>query len=132
MQKYTVLKLIGLSILVMIVLILISVLEVTVYSYLIDPGHETAFYESHAEESAPWVSGIFGCLLFFLIVKHWAGKRYDNLKQLVLLFPLTYTLLDICVLLLAGMNNWSDFIIIFVLANAAKFMGSYLGYRLGK
>ena len=42
MKKYMILKLIGLAVLTMITLVMISFLEVAVYSYLINPGHELA------------------------------------------------------------------------------------------
>ncbi|MBK8706797.1 MAG: hypothetical protein IPN33_26610 [Saprospiraceae bacterium] len=86
MQKYIVLKLIGLAMLVMITLIVISILEVAVYSYLVNPGHEISVYEAHAEFSAPYVSGIFGFILFFLVARHWKKKEYHNLSKLIFLF----------------------------------------------
>ncbi len=55
MKKYIVLKLIGLALLTMITLVIISFLEVAVYSYLINPGQENSVYEAHAEFSAPFV-----------------------------------------------------------------------------
>lgn len=133
MKKNIVLKLIGLAILVMITLIIISILEVAVYSYLVNPGQEISVYEAHAEFSAPYVSGIFGFILFFLIARYWKKKEYHNLSKLIFLFPLTYVLLDILVLLLSGAvewSKWSSIVLIFILANGAKFLGSYLGYKL--
>lgn len=132
MKRYIVLKLIGLAILTMIILVIISILEVTLYSYVVNPGQEVSVYEAHAEFSAPFISGIFGFILFFLIARHWKKKEFHNLFKLIILFPLTYVLLDIVVLLLAGTVQWPSFILIFVLANGAKFLGSYLGYKLTK
>ena len=132
MKQYMVLKLIGLAILTMITLVIISILEVTLYSYVINPGQEVSVYEAHAKFSAPFVSGIFGFIVFFLITRYWKKKEYQDLFKLVILFPLTYVLLDMVVLLLAGTDQWSSFILIFILANGAKFLGSYLGYRLTK
>lgn len=132
MQKYIVLKLIGLSILTLITLVIISILEVTLYSYAVNPGQEASVYEAHAKLSAPFVSGIFGFILFFLIARHWKKKEYHNSFKLMLLFPVIYVLLDILVLLLMGTVQWSGFILIYALANGAKFIGSYLGYKLTK
>ena len=130
MKQYTVLKLIGLAVLTMITLVIISILEVTLYSYIINPGQEVSVYEAHANFSAPFISGIFGFIVFFLITRYWKKKEYQDLFKLVILFPLTYVLLDIVVILLTGTVQWSDFILIFILANGAKFLGSYLGYKL--
>ena len=132
MKQYIVLKLIGLAILTMITLVIISILEVTLYSYVINPGREVSVYEAHAKSSAPFVSGIFGFILFFLIAKHWKKKEFHNLFKLIILFPLIYVLLDIIIITIDGSVQWSSFILIFILANSAKFLGSYLGYKLTK
>ena len=132
MKKYTVLKLIGLSILTMITLVIISILEVVLYSYVINPGQEQSVYDAHAEFSAPYISGFFGLIIFFLITRYWKKKGYQDLLKLVFLFPLTYLLLDVVLLLLVATVEWSEFILIFILANGAKFLGSYLGYKLTK
>jgi hypothetical protein len=132
MKKYIVLKLIGLAILTMITLVIISILEVALYSYVVDPGQEVRVYEAHAQFSAPFISGIFGFIVFFLIARHWKKKGYHNLFKLIILFPLIYVLLDIVVILLTATVEWSSFILIFIPANGAKFLGSYLGYKLTK
>ncbi len=131
MKKYIILKLIGLAILTMITLVIISFLEVAVYSYLINPGQDQSVYEAHANISAPYISGIFGFIVFFLVTRHWKKKVYPNVLKLVILYPLIYVLLDIVIITAAGVK-WSDFILIFVIANTAKFLGSYLGYKLSK
>ena len=131
MKKYVVLKLIGLAILTMITLVIISILEVAVYSYIINPGQDVSVYDAHAQSSAPYISGIFGFIIFFFIARYWKKKEYHNASKLIFLFPLTYLLIDIVIISLAGVK-WSDFILIFILANGAKFLGSYLGYKLTK
>ncbi len=131
MKKYRILKLIGLAILTMIILVVISFLEVAVYSYLINPGQDQSVYEAHANSSAPYISGIFGFIVFFLVVRYWKKKEYPNVFKLAIFFPLIYVLLDIIIITAAGVK-WSDFILIFAIANVAKFLGSYLGYKLTK
>ncbi len=131
MKKYVILKLVGLVMLTMIALVAISILEVTVYSYIINPGQDVSVYDAHAEMTAPYISGIFGFIVFFLVARHWKKKEYPNVFKLVILYPLIYVLLDIIIITAAGVK-WSDFIVIFAIANAAKFLGSYLGYKLTK
>lgn len=131
MKKYVILKLIGLAILTMITLVIISFLEVAVYSYLINPGQDQSVYEAHANISAPYISGIFGFIVFFLVTRYWKKKEYTNVLKLAILYPLIYVLLDIIIITAAGVN-WADFILIFAIANTAKFLGSYLGYKLTK
>ncbi len=129
MRNYVILRLIGLAILTMITLVIISFLEVAVYSYLINPGQDQSVYEAHANLSAPYISGIFGFIIFFLVTRYWKKKEYPNVLQLTVLYPLIYILLDIIILTAAG-ANWADFILIFAIANTAKCLGSYLGYKL--
>jgi len=130
MKQYLVLKLIGLSLLTMITLVIISFIEVAVYSYVINPGQAMGVYDAHAELTAPYVSGIFGFIVFFLVTRYWTKKGYQDLLKLAILFPLTYVLLDLVVILSVAADEWSSFILVIVLANGAKFLGSYLGYRL--
>jgi hypothetical protein len=132
MKKYIILKLLGLAILTMITLVIISILEVIVYSYVVNPGQINSVYENHAQFSAPFISGIFGFIIFFLIARYWKKKGYQNLFKLVILFPLIYVLLDLTIIIIDGTVQWSSFISIFILANGAKFLGSYLGYKLTK
>lgn len=131
MQKHIILKLTGLALLTMITLVVISFLEVAVYSYLINPGQEESVYEAHANSSAPYISGIFGFIVFYLVARYWKKKAYPNVVQLAILFPVIYILLDIIIITAAGVK-WSDFILIFMIANSAKLLGSYLGYKLTK
>ncbi|MBX7109014.1 MAG: hypothetical protein K1X61_10245 [Chitinophagales bacterium] len=131
MKKFVIPKLIGLVLLTMITLVLISFAEVAVYSYLINPGQQESVYEAHANDSAPYISGIFGFIIFFLVARYWKKKEYRDVFKLVILFPLLYLLLDVIIITAAGVK-WSDYILIFALANTAKFLGSYMGYKLTK
>ena len=81
MKQYIVFKLIGLAILTMITLVSISILEVVVYSYVVNPGQAVSVYETHAKFSAPFISGIFGLIIFFLIIRYWKKKKYENLPK---------------------------------------------------
>lgn len=130
MKKYVIPKLIGLSLLTMITLVIISFIEVALYSFLVNPGQEQSAYEAHAQVSAPYISGIFGFIVFFLVARYWKKKVFENVAKLVVLFPLTYVLLDLTMILLIGGVEWSSFALIFFLANGAKFLGCYLGYKL--
>lgn len=131
MKKYVALKLVGLAILTMAALVLFSILEVAIYSYFINPGQATSVYDAHAELTAPYISGIFGFIIFFLAVRYWKKRKVENVYRLTFLFPFTYIVLDMGILLLARVD-WQSYYLIVVLANGAKIMGSYLGYKLTK
>lgn len=128
MQTFRFLKLLGLAVLAMTVLVGISFIEVFLYSVFINPGHEEAFYEAHAQITAPWISAIFGFLLFFFASRYWTKKSFPNLFQLIWQFPLAYVVLDIAILLMIGGIDWGEFWHIFLIANGLKFAGSFAGY----
>ena len=130
MTSYRVLKVFGLAILSMVFLVLLSFVEVAVYSMIIHPGEDPSFYETHATQSAPWVSGIGGFFLFFFVVRFWAKRSFVNLSQLAWLYPTMYVVLDIGVLLGVGGIDWTTFYVTFLLANGGKFLGSFVSYRM--
>ncbi|MFN5549794.1 MAG: hypothetical protein ACK5BJ_11655, partial [Bacteroidota bacterium] len=86
-------------------------------------------YEAHANTSAPYISGIFGFIVFFLVARYWKKKGYPDVFKLIVLFPLIYLVLDVIIITAAGVN-WTDFFLIFAIANSSKFLGSFLGYKL--
>lgn len=130
MQRFRIFKLIGLVIATMIVLVSLSFLEVAVYSMLINTGQDPGFYEAHAQLTAPWVSGIGGFIVFFLVVRYWSKKSFHKVGQLAALYPTTYLLIDLVIILTAADVEWGSFIFIFISANGAKYMGSLLAYKL--
>lgn len=129
MKKHVILKLVGLAMLTLITLVIISFIEVAVYSYFINPSQEQSEYEAHANLSAPYISGIFGFIVFFLFARYWKKNEYPNALKLAILFPVIYVLLDI-IILTAMEVNWADVLPIFIIANIAKFIGSFSGYKL--
>lgn len=121
------LKLIGVAFLLHIVLIIISILEVAIYSYLIVPGKDEAFYQAHAQISGPWISGIFGSLFIFLIVRRFIKKNNGHYLRYTMALPFTYILMDIIILLLFQIN-WNEHLPVFLSANGAKIISSFLSY----
>ena len=77
MRPTLVLRLAGVALLVMIANVLCSVLYMVAYSYLINPGHDSAFYQAHVQIAAPWCSIVAGIPLMFLAgwwVAGWKGS----------------------------------------------------------
>jgi hypothetical protein len=83
----------GLALVVMAVNVAITILYMVVYSYVVDPGHEKAYYEAHVRVAAPYCSIVAGIPLMFL-VGWWVGMRPAILVWMV------YTFVDLA--LLAG------------------------------
>lgn len=126
-QKYFWRKLIGTVILLHVTLITLSIVEVTVYSYVINPNHDKEFYEKHAEQFAPWISYIFGTLFIFLLVRRFL-KRFDHQQGLyACVLPLTYTVIDF-VLILMMVPNSNLFEPQFLIGATLKFSAAMLAY----
>jgi len=125
------LKLIGVAILLHIVLISLSILEVAIYSYLLAPGKDEAFYNTHAQISGPWISGICGSLIIFLLVRNFIKKNNDRQLTYTIIFPLTYIAMDILMLLPFNIN-WTEHLPMFLIANGVKIAASFLSYFIYK
>ncbi|HKR03744.1 MAG TPA: hypothetical protein VJY62_03845 [Bacteroidia bacterium] len=125
------LKLIGVAFLLHIALILLSILEVTIYSYLIVPGKDGAFYQAHAEISGPWISGIFGSLFIFLLVRRFIKQNNGRFLTYTIALPFIYIIMDI-LMLLPFQINWNEHLPVFLLANGAKVVSSFLSFYIYK
>lgn len=111
---------------VMIVNVLISVLWVAVYSFLINPGQDEAFYQEYAKRSAPYSSIIAGMPLMFLAGR-WIGSKFAraNSVKAALLVWLKYFLIDLIVIVAAGALE--QIALLFTISFVTKFAAAYLG-----
>ena len=85
----------GLALGVMAANIAISILYMVVYSYVIDPGHEKAYYEAHVKIAAPYCSIVSGIPLMFLV-----GWSVSMRPALVVW--LVYAVIDLTIVLASG------------------------------
>jgi hypothetical protein len=108
----------GLALGVMAVNVAVSILYMVVYSYMIDPGHEKAYYEAHVQIAAPYCSIVAGVPLMFL-VGWWVGMRPAMLVWLV------YTLIDLAVLAGSGPTLSSGALV--AVSLLTKLGSAYLG-----
>ncbi len=111
---------------VLIINVLIHVLYMVAYGYIIDPGHDEAYYQAYAQLSAPYSSIIAGMPLMFF-AGHWIGNRFparNSVKAAVLVW-LVYFLIDITVIALAG--ALASIVLLFFISFATKLAAAYLG-----
>ena len=97
------LQILGATLLVLVINVAISVLWVAIYSYLIEPGHDVAFYEAYAQVSAPYSSIIAGMPLVYLFgrwVARW-GEREAPVRNAMTLWAL-YAGIDLVITGAAG------------------------------
>jgi hypothetical protein len=64
--------LVGVALAVLVVNVLVSFVYMAVYGHLIDPGHENAYYEAHAQRVVPWCGLLVGIPLVFF-AGWWVG-----------------------------------------------------------
>ncbi len=97
--------LVGVALLVMVVNVALSILYMVVYGHLIDPGHEEQYYHDHIKVAAPYCSIVAGIPLMFF-AGWWVGGWWERVfaVKAALVVWLTYALIDIGVLLAAGMT----------------------------
>jgi len=115
------------AIAVMIVNVVMHILYMVAYSYVINPGQDAAYYQAHAQVSAPYSSIVFGMPLMFLACR-WIGRKFAARFVIIaaLLVWLVYFLIDLTVLLLAGALS-SGLALLFIISFATKFGAAYLG-----
>ena len=95
----------GVALGVMVVNVAITILYMVVYSYLIDPGHEKAYYDAHVQNAAPYCSIVAGVPLMFLAGVWVAGFWDMNLGvQSALIVWLTYVVIDVAIVVAAGVS----------------------------
>ena len=108
----------GLALGVMAVNVAISILYMVVYSYVIDPGHEKAYYEAHVKIAAPYCSIVAGIPLMFL-VGWWVGKRTAIIVGLI------YAFANFALLAASGLTLRIG--AFFVVTFLTQFVSAYLG-----
>lgn len=123
------LRLFGAALLLHVVLIALSILEVFLYSTFVTPGGDQAFYSQHAEKSGPWISGIFGSIFIFLIVRRVIRKNTEKALTYALALPLIYIAIDFA-LLAALEADWATHLLISVAANGAKMLSALFAYYI--
>jgi hypothetical protein len=124
--------LVGLSLLVMVVNVAVSVLYMVVYSYLINPGHEKQYYDDHIQIAAPYCSIVAGIPLMFLagwwISGWWEGEH--AIRSAVIVW-LAYAVIDVAIMVAAGATSQIGLLVAISLITklAAIYFGAVVGSR---
>lgn len=119
------------AVLLHVALIAISILEVFIYSLLIVPGKDPAFYSQHAQQSGPWISGIFGFIFIFLLVRRFARRSPEKCLVYAVALPAIYIINDLILLQLWD-PDWIKQPLVIILGNGPKAISSFLSYLIFK
>ena len=126
MQAIDFLKAFAAAIVLMILNLAASWVAVAIYAYMINPGHEDAFYHAAAQDIAPWSSVIAGFFLFFA-AGYWFAKRKPERNGIAfgLAMAAGYAIVDASVLISMGVILAMTGI--FVLSMGTKAIAAVLG-----
>ncbi len=112
------------------ILIILSIIEVAVYSLIINPGKEESFYNEHAQTTAPYVSIIFGIIIFYSVAKSISKNKLQVWKKIGVWLALVYIITDLGILYFSNIN-WSEMYLVVILSAITKFISSYFGAMSG-
>ncbi len=119
-------KIVGWAVFIHIILIALSILEVFIYSAIINPGQEQSFYDAHAMESAPVISVVFGIICFFFTTRFLAGKQPKKRLAVALALPIAYIVMDLIMLIPYGINCGEQYFV-FILSFGSKILAAFAG-----
>ena len=108
----------GLALGVMVVNVAISFVYMAFYAYVIDPGHDKAYYEAYAQIAAPYCSIVAGIPLF-LLVGWWLGMSPALVVWLV------YAVIDVTAFAATGPTLRMGGIV--AVSMLTKLVSAYLG-----
>lgn len=109
----------GVALLVMVANVLASILYMVIYGHVIDPGHEAQYYHDHIQIAGPYCSIVAGIPIMFFAGYWVAGWWQRTLGVRGAWFVwLIYSLLDLAILLIAGITGWIA--AVFVISFATK------------
>jgi hypothetical protein len=97
--------LVGVALGVMVINVAITVLYMVVYSYIINPGHEKAYYDAHVKIAAPYCSIAAGVPLMFL-TGWWVGGFWGGQHGVrsALIVWIAYASIDLAAVAASGLT----------------------------
>ena len=118
--------LVGCAVGVMAANVALTFLYMVVYSYVIDRGHDQAYYEAHVKVAAPYCSIVAGIPLMFF-VGWWVSGFWDArlAVQSALVIGLAYGVIDLAILIAAGLTLRIG--VVFAVAFLTKLAAVYCG-----
>ena len=118
--------LIGVALLVLISNVTVSILYMVLYGHVIDPGHDPKYYQDHIQMAGPYCSIVAGIPIMF-VAGWWVAGLWRQVLRFrgALLVWLAYTIIDLSILLIAGLSLGVG--VFFVISFATKLAAAYWG-----
>ena len=127
-----VVKAFGVAIASLVITVVASFPMVTVYAYVIEPGHPQEFYSDAAQWIAPWSSHILGPICFF-ILNYLLARRSPqrNAMYFAAATIAAYLIIEVCLIAAIGQPLTSLLTVTFYFSFLAKAAGAFLGAHFG-
>ena len=121
--------LIGVAVLVLVANVAASIMYMVVYGHVINPGHDSQYYNDHIQVAGPYCSIVAGIPLMFLAGWWVAGwwQRAPGVRAAWIVW-LAYTVIDLAILLAGGMSF--GVALLFVVSFATKLAAVHFGASL--
>lgn len=109
-------------------MIISAVAWVAIYSYLIHPGEEPAFYENYAKVASPIVSVVVGIPIWFFACRRVGLKAGTRAVAMCLWAWFIVFIIDMTLIFMAAPedNSWWSIVVI---SHSTKLLAAYLGGR---
>ena len=122
-------RLIGVSLLVLVAGVAISVLYMVVYGHVIDPGHDQQYYNDHIQMTGPYIGIIAGIPLMFF-AGWWVAGWWDRAlgARAAWVVWLAWAAIDIATLLAVGVSFRAAAVV--VVSLVTKLAAVLLGARM--
>jgi hypothetical protein len=110
-----------------IALVLSAVAWVSIYSYLINPGHDLLYYQKHAEFASPIVSVAVGIPYLFFACR-WVGRKAGTRAVAASLWVwFILFVIDVLLILLGGATAYIWAMV--AISHVTKMLAAYFGGR---
>ncbi len=110
-----------------VVMVISAFAWVAIYSYLIHPGEEPAYYENYAQFASPFVSVVLGIPFWFLACRRAGRKAGTRAVAMCVWAWFILFIIDMPLIFLAKPTdyNWS----MVAISHSTKLLSAYLGGR---
>lgn len=117
---------IGAAIFILVVNVCLSVAYMILYGYVINPGHDEAFYQAHVKIAAPYCSIVFGIPLFYFVCRWIGGKlKKDFAVKSAIYVWVIYALIDLIALIASGLTL--SISVLMTISLTTKLVSAYFG-----
>lgn len=111
-----------------IAMVIAAIAWIVIYSYVIHPGEDQAYYENYAKSASPVVSVVLGIPLWFFTCRWVTRKAGTRAVQMAFWTWFVLFIIDVPLMILFGEPRLSDWVIV-AIAHSTKLLAAYLGGR---